>query len=255
MSCIPLENLAMRKIANRWFVKNLVTQRIFELAGALAVLWDMILKSQNILVGSNAFLDYYGQQAAAVADLPKLIKTLSEFQLLTISANKASNTEESHCTSGLKLESDTVYDSIYKASLECKQPVLAEFEMTYRCNLRCRYCYQPEYLKLSKKNELSKEEISKLIQEMAEFGIFFLIITGGECTLMPNFLHVLQEARKYNMDITVLTNGTVIKPTTIAAMLKNKVSEVRVSIYGSSSTQYHDFTGSKLAYTRVMNNL
>ena len=146
-------------------------------------------------------------------------------------------------------------DDLYRAALALRQPVLAEYEMTYRCNLRCLYCYQPNYLKHERRGELTAHEISAMLDDFAYSGVFFLIVTGGECTLTPTFRHVVSEARARTMDVSILTNGTALKPEIVAFLAAMRVSEVKVSIYGSSAEEYGRFTGRPSAWARVLDGL
>jgi uncharacterized radical SAM superfamily Fe-S cluster-containing enzyme len=64
-------------------------------------------------------------------------------------------------------------------------PKLLVLSPTYACNLNCVGCYAGLY---GRKYQLSKEEVSSIIRQANELGIYFFIITGGEPFVWPHLL-------------------------------------------------------------------
>ena len=62
-------------------------------------------------------------------------------------------------------------------------PISAQLDITYRCNERCEHCY----LDHDDKGELSLAEIKELLNQLAEAGVLFLTISGGEPLLRQDF--------------------------------------------------------------------
>ena len=52
--------------------------------------------------------------------------------------------------------------------------------ITDRCNLRCRYCMPEDISLISMEEILTYEEILKIAEAAAKFGIRHLKVTGGE---------------------------------------------------------------------------
>lgn len=86
-----------------------------------------------------------------------------------------------------------------------KIPFVLLISPTMRCNLRCQGCYAAEY---GAKDELSKDEVERIIKEARDLGIYYIIVLGGE----PFFYtHMLDLYEKYNdMIFMPFTNGTLI---------------------------------------------
>ncbi len=61
---------------------------------------------------------------------------------------------------------------------------------TMRCDLNCYGCYAGDY---SKEEELSLEEIHRIIQEAEEMGIHLVIVLGGEPFLRRDLFDIYQE--------------------------------------------------------------
>jgi MoaA/NifB/PqqE/SkfB family radical SAM enzyme len=51
-----------------------------------------------------------------------------------------------------------------------------QLDVTYRCNERCVHCY----LDHDDHGEMTTAEIKDLLDQMADAGVFFLVLSGGE---------------------------------------------------------------------------
>ncbi|MFL0194443.1 radical SAM protein [Clostridium sp. WILCCON 0269] len=79
--------------------------------------------------------------------------------------------------------------------------------LTNNCNLRCKHCFM--YASNELKNELSTDEIKRLIDKCYEYGSDKIIFTGGEVALKEGFIEILKYAKIIGMYTQVLTNGTL----------------------------------------------
>jgi len=103
-------------------------------------------------------------------------------------------------------------------------PSKVYFELTRKCNLNCVYCYNKSNLAFSQ--ELSKEEIFSLLDELKEAGTFEIRFTGGEPTTHKNFFEIIDYAKKLGFFISLGTNGVWSQET----LEKIKKSEIRIII-------------------------
>ncbi len=85
--------------------------------------------------------------------------------------------------------------------------------VTDRCNLRCRYCMpEDEYAWLPRETLLSFEEINRLVEIFAEFGVDKVRLTGGEPLLrrdLPTLIRLLRQQAAIQ-DIALTTNGILL---------------------------------------------
>ena len=85
--------------------------------------------------------------------------------------------------------------------------------VTDRCNLRCRYCMpEDEYTWLPRETLLSFEEINRLVEIFAEFGVDKVRLTGGEPLLrrdLPALIRLLRQQASIH-DIALTTNGILL---------------------------------------------
>lgn len=84
--------------------------------------------------------------------------------------------------------------------------IKAFWSITGRCNFRCRHCYMdaPD----GKLGELSTKEAFDLIDQLAECGVLWVDITGGEPFVRKDFWQLIDRILSYHINIrTIFTNG------------------------------------------------
>src|SRR5918999_5629303 len=82
--------------------------------------------------------------------------------------------------------------------------------VTDRCNFRCVYCMPAAGLTWLPKDEiLSYEEIAEVVRQLAPLGLRRLRITGGEPTIRPDLVRLVEMLRAVPEieDIALSTNG------------------------------------------------
>jgi MoaA/NifB/PqqE/SkfB family radical SAM enzyme len=77
-------------------------------------------------------------------------------------------------------------------------------DLTTRCNLNCSYCF---CYRVSKKNELTFDEIIQVMSDLHEMGVGAVAFSGGEPTLREDFMELVQEIGKGGMKFSLQTNG------------------------------------------------
>lgn len=131
-------------------------------------------------------------------------------------------------------------------------PIAGELDLTMRCNLRCAHCY---CFQDASKKELAFHEICRILDEIAAAGCLWLLITGGEPLIRPDFLDIYTYAKKKGLIITIFTNGTLITPE-IADYLKEwPPFLVEISLYGMTQETYEKVTGVAGSYKECLNGI
>lgn len=129
-------------------------------------------------------------------------------------------------------------------------PLRYFLDITYRCNLRCPYCYIGEN---RNKNELSTDEWINIIKQIPNFG--FISIDGGEPLIRDDFKEIFKAASKQTpLKVNLYTNGLLINESHIDDFIQNKLLCLSVSLDGYK--EIHDknrmYNG---AYDKVIENL
>src|SRR5262245_30646384 len=68
-------------------------------------------------------------------------------------------------------------------------PLVAQFELTYRCNHLCTFCYNsPDGMR-----EMTTPEIFDALRKFSEFGVLYVTLTGGEPLCHKDFFKIAEE--------------------------------------------------------------
>ena len=78
---------------------------------------------------------------------------------------------------------------------------------TQGCNIRCKYCHNPELLPISADTSYSEEEILYYLEKRKKC-LEGLVITGGEPTLQADLKDFIIKVRNFGYKIKLDTNGT-----------------------------------------------
>ncbi|MFY9264557.1 MAG: GTP 3',8-cyclase MoaA [Solirubrobacterales bacterium] len=116
--------------------------------------------------------------------------------------------------------------------------------VTDRCNLRCHYCMPAEGLDWSPRDDqLSFDEITRLVSLFAGFGVRSVRLTGGE-PLVRRDLHLLVErlsAIDAIEDISLTTNGILLAGQ-IDRLVAAGLTRVNVSLDALTPERYREIT-------------
>lgn len=125
-----------------------------------------------------------------------------------------------------------------------RYPLSATFELTNRCNLNCAHCYinQPANDRAIRQRELTTGQIKQVIDDMAEAGILFLTLTGGEPLLRPDFAEIYTHARHRGLLVILFTNGTLLTDEIIHLLQDIRPFSIDISIYGASAPVFERVT-------------
>jgi radical SAM protein with 4Fe4S-binding SPASM domain len=93
-------------------------------------------------------------------------------------------------------------------SLNGFHPLHLSYELSEGCNFRCDHCYISSGPELT--GRLSGTEVKVLFDKFARQGVRVVEITGGECTIHPEFPEVLAHASSVFSLVAVMTNGYLL---------------------------------------------
>jgi radical SAM protein with 4Fe4S-binding SPASM domain len=120
-------------------------------------------------------------------------------------------------------------------ALKLNIPLSVQLDLTYRCNERCVHCY----LDHDDHGEMTTAEIKDLLDQMADAGVFYLTISGGEILMRRDFFEILEHARLRTFCVKLKTNGVLIREKEAARLRELGVESVQISIY-SHRPEVHD---------------
>lgn len=135
-------------------------------------------------------------------------------------------------------------------------PISGTLELTARCNFNCKMCYvhlsQQECS--ARGRELTAQQWLSLAEEAKRAGTVFLLLTGGEPTLRPDFPEIYREIKKMGFIVSVNSNGYLLQGALRELFLEEPPSRLNISLYGTNDETYLRLCGVP-AYSRVMENI
>ncbi len=134
---------------------------------------------------------------------------------------------------------------LYEKAERVFLPLNMMLELTYRCNERCLHCYLPETQGVRDpraEEELTSAQWRRVLEELAEAGTLFLILTGGEVLLRKDLPEILRRARELYFSVEVFTNATLLTPEIADLWAELGVNRVGVSVYGPDAARHDRVT-------------
>jgi radical SAM protein with 4Fe4S-binding SPASM domain len=141
-------------------------------------------------------------------------------------------------------------------------PLNATVEITQRCNIRCRHCYnfdrgEPKAASChapsgETRPELETADLLALLGDLREAGCLFLNLTGGEALLHPDLFVLLDRAAELNFSVGLLTNGILLRPGMAGELARYpNLLRVGVSVYGASAAVHDGITQAHGSFART----
>lgn len=112
------------------------------------------------------------------------------------------------------------------------------WEITNRCNLKCRHCY----LAPESRAELTTHQIKQLMEQLASEGFLWMTLSGGEPLLRKDFGEIYSYAHNLGFLLNVLTSGTRISRETLELFKKKPPYRVEVTLNGITQATYETIT-------------
>jgi radical SAM protein with 4Fe4S-binding SPASM domain len=141
---------------------------------------------------------------------------------------------------------------LHRRAAANRQPVNGTFELTERCNLACRMCYvcQSPGDGVRRSQELPAKAWLELARQAVDGGMVFLLLTGGEVFLRPDFFELYTPLTRLGLILTVFTNGTLVTEATAARLAEAPPSRTEITLYGATAASYEAVTGVPGSYAR-----
>jgi len=86
-------------------------------------------------------------------------------------------------------------------------PLFVSWELTNRCNLKCRYC---DVWKLNSE-ELPTDTVLSMVDELKNLGTKFISFTGGEPLLRKDIDEILSHCKTNGLYASLNSNGFELK--------------------------------------------
>jgi mycofactocin radical SAM maturase len=111
-------------------------------------------------------------------------------------------------------------------------PICLTWELTYGCNLSCVHCLSSSGLR--DPEELTTAEAMAFVDELVQMQVFYVNIGGGEPTLRPDFVDLVDYAVDHKVGVKFSTNGTTMTAARARRYAAMDYLDIQVSLDGAS---------------------
>ncbi len=137
-------------------------------------------------------------------------------------------------------------------------PLSGTFELSPVCNLACKMCYvrkTPAEVTAHSRPILTLEQWKRMGDEAVDAGTLFLLLTGGEPFLWPDFRELYEYLHRKGLLISVNSNGTLITEDTVRWLTDHPPTRINITLYGASDETYRRLCGRSNVYRQVTDNI
>jgi len=125
------------------------------------------------------------------------------------------------------------------------------WETTVGCNLKCIHCRAAAEAGRSP-SELSTEEATAFLDDLAAFAQPILILSGGEPLYRPDILDIAAHASQKGLRVALATNGTLVDEQMASGVRGAGIQRVSISIDGTHAETHDAFRGVAGAYQAAL---
>lgn len=127
-----------------------------------------------------------------------------------------------------------------------------EFHISYACVNNCSFCSEHDRMERFKKNPVLFGEIRRELIKKRKEGFNFVNFTGGEPTIHPDFLEILQFTKKLGYKIYVGTNGAMLAKKGFCHRALPFLDEISLSVHGHTAQLHDALVGRRGAFRDIV---
>lgn len=141
----------------------------------------------------------------------------------------------------------------HKENWRIKRPNVCQFELTFKCGLRCRHCYTDCYNEEGDiKRELTTNQVKLLIDKAYQAGVIWLCFTGGDPLTRQDFLELYSYAKAQGFLITIFTNAYSMAKELIKYLKKRPPFAIEMTLNAVTKEPYEKISQVEGSFEKVM---
>lgn len=146
-----------------------------------------------------------------------------------------------------------ITEFLHRKATRARIPLSGTFELTPVCNMNCKMCY----VRMSKQQQEAVRPLRRasewlaLGEEVKKAGTLYLLLTGGEPFLYPEFREVMTGLHHMGFLISINSNGTLIDEHTVEWLKTVPPVRINITLYGASDETYARLCGNPMGFTQV----
>ena len=154
-------------------------------------------------------------------------------------------------------DATTVERMLLAQAKQTRTPANGSIELLPLCNMNCDMCYvRLSREEMERQGRLrTADEWLEIGRQMKDAGVLFLLLTGGEPFLYPDFKRLYLGLRQMGMILTINTNGTLINEDLAEFFGKYKPRRVNITLYGTDEETYAELCHYPGGYERTLRGI
>ena len=118
-------------------------------------------------------------------------------------------------------------------------PLYIAWQITNECNLACLHCIEESGPGKAFRDELSEEQIFKVLEQFMDHEVPYLSFSGGEPMVHPLFFKMVEYVCSRDGQLKIETNGHYLTPENCARLKSLGVKAVQVSLDGATRSTFN----------------
>ncbi len=146
-----------------------------------------------------------------------------------------------------------ITEYLHRKATVARIPLSGTFELTPVCNMSCKMCY----VRMSRQQQeeirplRSADEWLALAAEAKKAGTLYLLLTGGEPFLHPQFREIMTGLHNMGFLVSINSNATLIDEQTVAWLKTVPPVRINVTLYGASNETYARLCGNPQGFSQA----
>ena len=134
-------------------------------------------------------------------------------------------------------------------------PLHLDIELTNVCNLKCKMCWQSEFLSYPK-GYMEYDQYTKIIDEAVRAGVKAIKLQSrGEAMLHPRIIDAIRYAKEHGiLDVQITTNATLLTEDTWQRLLESGLDMLNFSLDTSHKDSFAELN-KEVPYSDVIKNV
>lgn len=152
------------------------------------------------------------------------------------------------------MKGTTLSEYLHNKASRMRIPLSGTFELSPVCNFSCKMCYVRKTQKEVQESErsiLTLEDWRRIAREAREAGMLYLLLTGGEPLLWPDFWTLYEELTDMGFLLAINTNGSLIDEAAIDRFRRRPPRKINITLYGAGAEGYRSLCGVGGAFQQV----
>ncbi len=122
---------------------------------------------------------------------------------------------------------------------ELGAPLYVAWQLTNECNLACLHCIEESGPGKAFRDELDRQQIFAILDQLAAKDVPYLSLSGGEPMLHPSFFDIVEHVCASGTQLKIETNAHHLDPASCARLKDLGVKAVQVSLDGATRETFN----------------